>query len=256
MAGGRSGKVGTVGAAAEFRAGTSGFGYPGWVPRFYPSGTRGDRLLAAYSTRLDACELNNTFYQRPSAARIARWVEDTPPDFRFAVKAQRASAVRAILREPVEAIAWLTEPLPTFAGRLGTVLFRVPEEIQRDDVRLAAMLGAWPRAIPLTVEFQHPSWRTDEVLDLLRAAGAALCATDLDGCDPPALDLTGSLLYVRLRRTAYSDDDLADWADRLAPFTAAGTPTYAFFRHDADGTSALRAIALRDKVATRLGGGR
>ena len=105
------------------------------------------------------------------------------------------------------------------------------------------------------MEFQHASWRADEVHDLLRAAGprgASLCATDLDDEDPPPLDLTGPLLYVRLRRRAYTDADIAAWADRLAPFVAAGVDAYAFFRHDVDGTSGLQAIALRDAVLERL----
>ena len=242
-----------MGQPGRILTGTSGFAYPEWAPRFYRPGTRADRLLPAYAERLDACELNNTFYQRPSPDRIARWVADTPPDFRFSVKAQRASSMRALRRDPVDAIAWLTEPLPAFGPRLGTVLFRVPAEIQRDDTRLAAMLGAWPAAIPLTMEFQHASWRMDEVHDLLRAANASLCATDLDeDPEPPPLDLTGRALYVRLRRTAYSEADVLAWADRIAPFVASGVDAYAFFRHDEDGTSGLRAIALRDAVHARV----
>lgn len=243
-------------ARGRLDTGTSGFAYPDWAPRFYRPGTRGERLLSAYAERLSACELNNTFYQRPSPERIARWVADTPADFRFSVKAQRASSVRALLRDPMDAVAWLTEPLPHFGERLGTVLFRVPAEIERNDDRLAAMLGAWPRSIPLTMEFQHPSWRTDEVHDLLRAAEASLCATELDESEaPPPLDLTGPLLYVRLRRTTYSDAEVQAWADRLAPFVDAGGHVFAFFRHDEDGTSAIRAMALRNAVLAQLAGG-
>jgi uncharacterized protein YecE (DUF72 family) len=247
-----------VTGAGRILTGTSGFAYPAWAPRFYRPGLRSDRLLAAYAERLAACELNNTFYQRPTRERIERWLADTPPEFRFSVKAQRGSSMRALGQDPAGAVAWLTEPLPAFGDRLGTVLFRVPGEIDRTEARqqaFAAMLGVWPAAIPLTVEFQHPSWRMDEVLDLLRATGlrgATLCATELDDVDPPPLDLTGPFLYVRLRRTAYRDEDVAAWADRIAPFVASGVDAYAFFRHDEDGTSGLQAEALRDAVLERL----
>jgi uncharacterized protein YecE (DUF72 family) len=247
-----------VSAAGRILTGTSGFAYADWAPRFYRPGTRSDRLLSAYAQRLEACELNNTFYQRPTRERIERWLADTPPGFRFSVKAQRGSSMRALAQDPAGAVAWLTEPLPAFGERLGSVLFRVPGELERTDAResaLAAMLGVWPATIPLTMEFQHASWRVDEVLNLLRATGAhgaALCATELDGEEPPPLDLTGPFLYVRLRRTAYTDADVAAWADRIAPFVASGLDAFAFFRHDADGLAGLQAISLRDAVLERL----
>ena len=68
-------------------AGTSGFAYPGWSPRFYPPGLRGDGLLRHYGSQLEAVELNNTFYQQPSPAKVAAWLEATPPEYRFSVKA-------------------------------------------------------------------------------------------------------------------------------------------------------------------------
>src|SRR6476619_4309996 len=59
--------------------GTSGFGYPAWVPRFYPPGTRAADLLPAYAARLAAVELNGTYYRSPSPATIAGWLTTTPP---------------------------------------------------------------------------------------------------------------------------------------------------------------------------------
>ncbi len=76
--------------------GTSGFAYPGWVPRFYPAGSKAGDLLRRYAERLTAVELNNTFYQQPSAAKVAAWLAATPPAFRFSVKAQRGGSWRAM----------------------------------------------------------------------------------------------------------------------------------------------------------------
>ena len=233
--------------------GTSGFAYPDWAPKFYPPGTRADGLLRFYATRFPACELNNTFYQQPREPKVQAWLAATPPDFRFVTKAQRGGSFRAITADAPAAIGWLTPPLRLFGERLGSVLFRVPKEIQRDDDRLVALLGAWPRDLRLTMEFQHPSWRVDEVLDLLRAAGSAWCTTDLDEReDPPPLHVTAPWLYIRLRRTAYTPDELAMWAARVSPFLAAGHDVYVFFRHDEDGESALRALAFQDQVAATL----
>jgi uncharacterized protein YecE (DUF72 family) len=81
--------------------------------------------------------------------------------------------------------------------------------------------------------------------------GAVLCATDLDELpEPPTIRRTGGFLYLRLRRTSYDEAALAGWAARIEPFLAAGDNAFVFFRHDADGESALRAV----RFAQILGG--
>jgi uncharacterized protein YecE (DUF72 family) len=224
--------------------GTSGFAYPDWAPLFYPAGLRGDRLLAEYAGRLPAVELNNTFYQQPRPDKVAAWLAATPPDFRFVVKAQRGGSMRAFGTAAAETVEWLTAPYRAFGDRLGSVLYRVPENIRRDDTRLRLLLEAWPADMPLTVEMQDPSWRADEVHDILRSHGAALCATDLDDGETPDLLRTGEHIYARLRRTSYADAELEAWAGRFAAFLDDGIDCYVFFRHDEHGESALRAERL------------
>jgi uncharacterized protein YecE (DUF72 family) len=178
-----------------------------------------------------------------------------PDSFRFAVKAQKGATFRAMGGDPAGpagSVAWLTEALPSLGDRLGTVLFRVPEPVERDDRRLAALLAAWPRSVPLTVELQHPSWHVDETFAALRSVGAILCATELEGAPPPDLRLTGPFLYLRLRRLAYDAAEIEAWAARLAPFLAAGRDAYVFFRHDADGAAAVQASALEASVTGQL----
>lgn len=174
--------------------------------------------------------------------------------------------MRALSGSPEESVAWLTEPLPAFGARLGTVLFRVPAEIRRDgpwvsgdtalaDARLAALLAAWPRTIPLVVELQDPSWHVDETFAALREAGATLCITELppegdEGAagerdqEPPIVRRTGSFLYLRLRLHDYDAAGLDAWAARIEPFLAAGDDVYVFFRHDAVGRAADLALEM------------
>ncbi len=233
-------------------AGTSGFAYPGWAPRFYPAGLKAGALLASYAGRLSAVELNNTFYQQPSAAKVEAWLAATPTAFRFSVKAQRGGSFRAFGSGPEPGLPWLTDPYRAFGERLGTVLFRVPDNVHRDDDRLGALLDAWPRDMPLTVEFQHASWHVDETLVALANAGAALCATDQpDDPEPPTLRRTASFLYLRLRRHDYAPEEIEAWAARLEPFLDAGDDAYVFFRHDEAGRGPELAMALTSAVAAR-----
>ena len=235
-------------------AGTSGFAYPDWAPKFYAPGTRANGLLSAYAARLPSVELNNTFYQQPKPDKVAAWLAATPVDFRFVVKAQKGGSMRAFGEAATETVAWLTGPYRLFGERLGAVLYRVPANVHRADEKLRSLLAAWPVDLPLVAEFQHESWQSDEVFDLVREHKATLCATDLDEVGPPDLRLTGPLIYLRLRRTTYSDSDLTDWAGRLEPFLADGVDCYVFFRHDEDGESALRAIRLSELVSSGVEG--
>jgi len=232
-------------AVGRLRTGTSGFAYPAWSPRFYPAGLRGPELLRHYGSRLATVELNNTFYRQPSPAAVDGWLAATPADFRFAVKAQRGSSFRALQVDPVESVAWLTAPLRRFGERLGTILFRVPDGVIRNDERLAGLLTAWPADLPLALEFQDPSWHVDEVFGAVRGAGAAIVTTDLDADpEPPTILRTGPFLYLRLRRSDYATDELAAWLDRLDPFLTDGVDAFVYFRHDEVGRGAELALEL------------
>jgi uncharacterized protein YecE (DUF72 family) len=230
-------------------AGTSGFAYAGWAPRFYPVGVRASDRLTHYAGRLPACELNGTFYARPTPERLDAWAGAVPDDFRFIVKGQRSGSIRALYNDPTESVPWLTEHLPRLGERLGAMLFRIPSEVARNDERLAGILRLWPAAVPLVVEAQHATWHVDETFAALRGANAVLCTTDLDAQEvAPDIRRTGPFLYLRLRRAFYDDAALDAWARRLVPFLDDGMDAYVMFRHDEDGTSALHAEGFAGRV--------
>jgi len=230
-------------------AGTSGFAYAGWSPGFYPAGLRASDRLSHYAGRLPACELNGTFYARPTPERLDAWAAAVPADFRFIVKGQRGGSIRALYNDPSVSVPWLTEHLPRLGERLGAMLFRIPSEVARNEERLGGVLGAWPPAVPLVVEAQHATWHVDETFAALRAANAVLCTTDLDEQEtPPDIRRTGPFLYLRLRRTSYRDAELDAWAARLVPFLDDGMDAYVIFRHDDDGASAVHAEGFAARV--------
>ena len=74
---------------------------PGLGAALLPAGPARDRTCSPTTRRgCPRVELNNTFYARPTAARIAAWVAATPPGFRFVVKAQRGASRPRPLRRP------------------------------------------------------------------------------------------------------------------------------------------------------------
>jgi uncharacterized protein YecE (DUF72 family) len=74
--------------AGRLYLGTSGWSYDAWRSNFYAGVTRG-HWLSHYATCFNAVEINATFYRRPAASTLERWHDDTPAQFRFAVKASR-----------------------------------------------------------------------------------------------------------------------------------------------------------------------
>jgi uncharacterized protein YecE (DUF72 family) len=237
-------------ARGRLHAGTSGFAYPGWVPLVYPAGTRSAGYLRAYAARLGAVELHSTFYRRPTPAAIAAWVAATPEGFRFCPKAQRGASWGAFRSEdPAASVAWLTGAVEGFGARLGLVLLSLPPTVKRDDAALERFLAAWPSSVGLAIELADPAWADDEVHALLSQHHVSLVATDVDDADEPDLRRIGEALYVRLRRRTYDEASLARWAARIEPFLSDGLDVYAFFRHDEDGASALRAERLAALLA-------
>ena len=55
---------------AQLFAGTSGFAYPQWKPRFYPDKLPQKRFLEHYGTRLNAVEINYTFRHMPALTTL------------------------------------------------------------------------------------------------------------------------------------------------------------------------------------------
>ena len=107
-------------------AGTSGFAYPAWAPRFYPAGPVAATASSATTPRGSAaCELNNTFYARPKPDRIDGWLAAAPDGFRFVVKAQRGASFRALFGRSGRRHRLADGAAAGVRRALGGVLFRV-----------------------------------------------------------------------------------------------------------------------------------
>ena len=97
----------------------------------------------------------------------------------------------------------------------------------------------------MAFEFRHESWFDDEVYEALRAKGAALCAADTDesGDEGAPVVPTGGFGYLRLRRAAYSDADLAAWAEKVRG--QAWDRAFVFFKHEDAGKGPAMAARFR-----------
>jgi uncharacterized protein YecE (DUF72 family) len=216
---------------AQARVGTSGFSYSEWQPSFYPEKLKKDEFLAYYASRFTTVEIDRTFYRMPNAKTIDSWKAATQGGFRFALKASQKITHREKLAVPSEALAYLVRIVSGLEDRLGPVLFQLPPFLRCDLERLEEFLEALPAGFPSAFEFRHASWFTDEVYGLLRRRGAGLVVHDADDQTTPLL-VTARLSYLRLRKSAYSSEDLASWRERARAWVAEGVDVYMYIKHE------------------------
>jgi uncharacterized protein YecE (DUF72 family) len=205
-------------SARRLFAGASGYSFKEWRGTFYPEKLKPEEMLAFYSARLPSVEINNTFYRMPKSEVLRDWAATTPPDFRFAIKASRRITHIARLKgeAAAESVGYLYSKLVELGAKRGPVLFQLPPNLKKDLPRLDDFLATLPAGHRAALEFRNDSWFDDETYAALKRAGAALCVSEREDGAPPPLVPTADFGYVRLRLEHYSDDDLRDWAARLA----------------------------------------
>jgi uncharacterized protein YecE (DUF72 family) len=239
----------------EVRIGCSGWQYADWRGPFYPEREPQRRWLELYAERFDTVEVNATFYRLARRDAVARWVDQTPPEFVFAVKASRYMTHIKRLAGIEEAVKRFYEPLEPLvrSGKLGPVLWQLPENFHRDDDRLSGWLETLPPGRH-TIEFRHPSWFNPEVFAALRRAGVALAIGDHPERPFQSLDATASWRFVRFhyghrgRDGNYSATELSEWARRIAQWRRTHD-VYAYFNNDWRGFAPANALALRKRLS-------
>src|SRR5262245_12322551 len=199
----------------EIAAGTSGFAYAEWKGSFYPPALPAREMLAFYAAELPAVEINNSFYRLPKASVLAGWAAQVPEDFRFSIKASRRITHFKRLKDVESETAFLLESCAVLGARLGALLFQLPPNLALDLERFENFLALLPEGTPGAFELKHPSWNLAEVDARLAARGCTRVAVDSDEAEPPPLASDARWGYLRLRRTAYDDADLAGWVQRV-----------------------------------------
>jgi uncharacterized protein YecE (DUF72 family) len=236
------------------RIGCSGWNYEDWRGRLYPEGLPRRRWLECYAQRFDTVEVNSTFYRLARRMAVESWVADTPADFTFAVKASRYLTHIKRLTDLERGFKRFYEPLEPLieAGRLGPVLWQLPENFHRDDERLERWIEALPPGMH-TIEFRHQSWFVPPVMRALRAAGIALTIGDHPERRFQSHEATASWRFVRFhyghrgRSGNYSATELERWARRIAQWRRQRT-VYAYFNNDWRGFAPANAAALRRRL--------
>jgi uncharacterized protein YecE (DUF72 family) len=217
----------------KLHVGTSGYSYKEWKGNFYPEDLPAKEMLAYYSQRLPAVEINNTFYRLPQPGMIENWKQQVPPRFRFSIKAsQRITHIKRI-NNVADETKYLLETAALLDERLGVVLFQLPPNMKKDTGRLKAFLDLLSTEVRAAFEFRHETWFDDEVFSLLRAKDCALVVSDTDEKPLTEIINTAKWGYLRLRRTAYDESDLVEWMKRVT--ARKWKDAFVFYKHEDEG---------------------
>jgi uncharacterized protein YecE (DUF72 family) len=234
------------------RVGCSGWVYPSWRGVLYPEGLAQRNWLARYAEVFGTVEVNSTFYRLASPPAVERWVQATPPDFRFTVKASRYLTHITHLQHFDRGIGRFYAGIAPLveSGKLEAVLWQFPPTQRRDDDLLSRALPNLPSGRH-AFEFRHTSWFTDDVLERLRAHDVALVIGDHPTRPWQPIAVTASFSLVRLhygargRRGNYSERELRAWASRVREL-AGEADVLVYLNNDWEGFAVRNAIYMQD----------
>jgi uncharacterized protein YecE (DUF72 family) len=186
-------------------------------------------MLAHYSERLNGVELNGSFYRTPPEPTLLKWAAETPPAFRFCMKAHRGLTYSADGFDRVGLARIIGERLAPLGDRLGPVLLQFPPARQRNAGLLDSLLSALGR--PVAAEFRHESWFDGETYGVLRAHGGALVVTDEEKWPRAPLVELGPIAYFRLRR-GYDEESIKPWLSAATAAVRSHDEVHIYFKHD------------------------
>jgi len=202
----------------------------GWYPKSVDSA---EERLKYYATHFPLVEVDSTYYFPPSEKNSELWVERTPKDFTFNIKAfslltqhpTKAEALYKDMRRPegkknvypddlepkVVDEVWdrflsALQPLDD-AGKLGVLLFQFPPWFTISKKNKAYVLECAKRAAPMKicVELRNETWmeerNVEETLDFLEGHGLPYVCVDMPqgfkSSIPPVVAATSDVAVIR-----------------------------------------------------------
>jgi uncharacterized protein YecE (DUF72 family) len=244
--------------AAGIHIGIGGWTFEPWRGVFYPAGLTHKRELEYASRHLTSIEINGTYYSTFKPDTWAKWRDETPDGFVFAVKASRFCTNRKALSGAGESIIrFIGQGMSELGDRLGPINWQFMGTKKFDAEDIEGFLKLLPREIggrPLrhALEVRHASFKSEQFYDLARRHKVAIVFADDD--DFPAIDEpTADFTYARLMRakeevaTGYTTAELGRWAKRSQGWAKRGD-AFVYFISGAK----LRAPAAAQALIARV----
>ncbi|MFJ5368958.1 DUF72 domain-containing protein [Bosea sp. CER48] len=235
--------------AGNIYIGIGGWVFEPWRGAFYPDGLPQKRELEYAGSKLTSIEINGTYYGSQKPESFAKWREETPEDFVFALKGSRFCTNRRVLAEAGPSVEkFLTSGLTELRHKLGPINWQFMPTKKFDPEDFEAFLKLLPKQLDgitlrHAVEVRHDSFRSPEFVALLREYSVAVI-TSADADYTQIADVTAPFVYARIMGTqegepkGYSEAGLDRWAKAAQEWAGGGAP---------EGLGAVGPAAPREK---------
>ncbi len=234
-------------------------GCAGWsLPRStWPAFPAEGSHLERYAARLNAVEINSSFYRPHKQETYARWAASVPDSFRFAVKLPETITHEKRLQACGPLLDEFLGQAGGLGTRLGCLLVQLPPSLAFDPAVAAAFMRDIRRrhSGAVALEARHASWFTEEA-DAVMAA----CRMARVLADPVMFDAGrwpggySGTVYVRLHGSprmyysAYARSVLDALAVRLRLAAASDAMVWCIFDNTASGAATDDALYTTQKT--------
>ncbi len=232
------------------RIGTAGWSVASrYADRIPPVGSH----LERYARRLNAVEINSSFYKPHQRKTYEKWAASVPADFRFAVKIPKTITHGKKFVDCDGELLRFADEVAGLGDGLSVLLVQLPPKGAFDADIAGRFFETLRKHIDrrVALEPRHASWFTAEVDAWLSVRAIARVAADpakIDGAGQPGGDR--NLTYYRWHgspRIYYSDYDAAALAalrKRLVADQASGAEVWCVFDNTASGAALGNALSI------------
>jgi uncharacterized protein YecE (DUF72 family) len=221
--------------SGHIRIGVGGWTYEPWRGTFYPAGLTQKRELEYAASKLTTIEVNGTFYGAQKPETFAKWRDEAPAGFVFALKAPRYATHRRELAGAGPTIErFLGGGVLELKDKLGPINWQLMPTTKFDAKDFEAFLKLLPKKadgheLRHAVEVRHQSFRVPELVDMARHYGVAIVVAG-DSEYPQIPDATAPFVYARIMGTqpdeplGYAPAALDLWVKRARRWAGGGVP--------------------------------
>lgn len=228
----------------NYFSGTSGLVLPVPNKTHYPPEFCNKSRLCYYASLNNSIEVNSSFYKIPQAKTVSKWADEVADNFRFTFKLWRGiTHEKGLVFDPAE-IHRFMRAIDGAGTKKGCLLIQFPPSARSSlmpqfKYLVSCILEAdADRTWQLAIEFRHPSWYTDDLLEFSEVNQLSIALHDIPASATPLnYNTVADCVYLRFHgpggkyRGSYADDVLYEYASYIQEWREEGKRVYVYFNN-------------------------